>query len=81
MGGGEEGGVQKLPPWLKFEQKCYRLEIFNGVYPLYLPFKNTKMHALSAEYLLMTGFFGQNYPEFFQNWTIFKLLYLGNRSR
>ena len=64
-------------PRLKFEPKALKTWVFARSIPLFP--KILKYYALSAEFLLKSAFSSQSFPKYCQNWTIFKLLYLGNK--
>ena len=67
---------------VKIWTKSARNLDFCTEYTLYISFpKILKCHALSADFLLTPAFSGRSFPKFYQNWTIFKLLYLGNKWR
>ena len=80
MGGG--GGVKTTPSQVKILTKSAKnLKLCGGYTPYIFFLKIHKYHALSAEFLQPSTFLGQNCPKSCQNWTMFKLLYLGNKSK
>ena len=72
--------VVKTIPQVKISTKKARNFKFCTVQTLFLKSpKIPKFHALSADFLLMSAFPGQKFLKYCENWTIFKLLYLGNK--
>ena len=64
--------------------RLQKLEILHGVYipfisNLYL--KTHKYYAFSSDFLQRSRFFDQKCSKSCQNWVIFKLFYLSNKSR
>ena len=80
--GGGGGGVKTTPSQVKILTKSAKNFKLCGEHTPYIFFlKIHKYHALSAEFLQPSTFLGQNCPKSCQNWTMFKLLYLGNKSK